>query len=278
MNDVNTEADVIQRLKDTTGIGFGNENPNVVHKVSYEDYGIQTATPEHAIDAVQLVGTQIRKLITADISDDTIIEVNGKKMTKKEWLDLYNAINTENILQAFADVDKIFKDPKKVEEILLEEIRGNQRYGMDMMRACTLDENNNFNIPLFDPVQSQRVQTLLNSVIKSRITKQKIRGGALIQVSDYGLTDELHMVFKDKNGNLISWESYSKKNKNATRENYEEYVKKAREEGSLAIAYLECYMPAYSREFYEPLMNPNTHQLDVTKLPEDLRKLIGYRV
>ena len=278
LNDVNTEADVIQRLKDTTGIGFGNENPNVVHKVSYEDYGIQTATPEHAIDAVQLVGTQIRKLITADISDDTIIEVNDKKMTKKEWLDLYNAINTENILQAFADVDEIFKDPKKVEEILLEEIRGSQRYGMDMMRACTLDENNNFNIPLFDPVQSQKVQTLLNSIIKDRITKQKIRGGALIQVSDYGLTDELHIVFKDKNGNLMSWELYSKKNKNATRENYEEYVKKAREEGSLAIAYLECYMPAYSREFYEPLMDPNTHQLDVTKLPEDLRKLIGYRV
>ena len=246
LNDVNTEADVIQRLKDTTGIGFGNENPNVVHKVSYEDYGIQTATPEHAIDAVQLVGTQIRKLITADISDVTI-EVNGKKMTKKEWLDLYNAINTENILQAFADVDKIFKDPKKVEEILLEEIRGNQRYGMDMMRACTLDENNNFNIPLFDPVQSQRVQTLLNSVIKSRITKQKIRGGALIQVSDYGLTDELHVVFEGEGANK-------------------------------RIKYLECYMPAYSREFYEPLMNPNTHQLDVTKLPEDLRKLIGYRV
>lgn len=247
LNDVNTETDVIQRLKDTTGIGFGNENPNVVHKVSYEDYGIQTATPEHAIDAVQLVGTQIRKLITADISDDTIIEVNGKKMTKKEWLDLYNAINTENILQAFADVDKIFKDPKKVEEILLEEIRGNQRYGMDMMRACTLDENNNFNIPLFDPVQSQRVQTLLNSVIKSRITKQKIRGGALIQVSDYGLTDELHVVFEGEGANK-------------------------------RIKYLECYMPAYSREFYEPLMDPNTHQLDVTKLPEDLRKLIGYRV
>lgn len=247
LNDVNTEADVIQRLKDTTGIGFNNENPNVVHKVSYEDYGIQTATPEHAIDAIQLVGTQIRKLITADISDDTIIEVNGKKMTKKEWLDLYNAINTENILQAFADVDKIFKDPKKVEEILLEEIRGNQRYGMDMIKACTLDENGNFNIPLFDPVQSQRVQTLLNSVIKSRITKQKIRGGALIQVSDYGLTDELHVVFEGEGANK-------------------------------RIKYLECYMPAYSREFYEPLMDPNTHQLDVTKLPEDLRKLIGYRV
>ena len=278
LNDVSTEDEVTQRLKDTTGIGFGNENPNVVHKVSYEDYGIQTATPEHAIDAVQLVGTQIRKLITADISDDTTITVDGRSMTKKEWLDLYNAINTENILQAFADVDEIFKDPKKVEEILLEEIRGNQRYGMDMMRACTLDENNNFNIPLFDPVQSQRVQTLLNSVIKSRITKQKIRGGALIQVSDYGLTDQLSIVFKDKNGNPLNYELYKKKYPNATRESYEEFVKNAQKEGKLSIMYLECYMPAYSREFYEPLMDPNTHQLDVTKLPEDLRKLIGYRV
>lgn len=86
LNDVSTEDEVTQRLKDTTGIGFGNENPNVVHKVSYEDYGIQTATPEHAIDAVQLVGTQIRKLITADISDDTTITVDGRSMTKKSGL------------------------------------------------------------------------------------------------------------------------------------------------------------------------------------------------
>lgn len=275
---VTSYKDTMEILKEATGIGFGNENPNVVHKVSYEDYGIQTATPEHAIDAVQLVGTQIRKLITADISDDAIIEVNGKKMTKKEWLDQYNAINTENILQAFMEVSKIFKDPKEVEKILLEEIRGNQRYGMNMIKACTLDENGNFNIPLFDPVQSQRVQTLLNSVIKSRITKQKIRGGALIQVSDYGLTEELNIVFKDKEGNLLTYEAYQKNHKNATREDYEEFVKEAREKGDLAIAYLECYMPAYSREFYGPLMDPNTHQLDVTKLPDDLRKLIGYRV
>lgn len=278
LNDVNTEADVIQRLNDTTGIGSGNENPNVVHRISYEDYGIQTATPEHAIDAVQLVGTQIRKLITADISPDAIIEVDGRKMTKQEWLDLYNAVNTENILQAFKGVDDIFKDPKEVEKILLEEIRGNQRYGIDMMRACTLDEKGNFNIPLFDPVQSQRVQTLLNSVIKSRITKQKIRGGALIQVSDYGLTDQLNIVFKDKNGNPLNYELYKKEYPNATRESYEEFVKNAQKEGGLSIMYLECYMPAYSREFYEPLMDPNTHQLDITKLPDDLRKLIGYRV
>lgn len=246
LNQVNDFKQVKEVLKNAT-IQNGVENPNVVHKVSYEDYGIQTATPEHAIDAVQLVGTQIRKLITADIAPDVTIEVDGKKMTKQEWLDLYNAINTENILQAFKSVNDIFKDPKKIEEALLEEIRGNQRYGIDMIRACTLNGDGQFNIPLFDPVQSQKVQTLLNSVIKSRITKQKIRGGALIQVSDYGLTDELHVVFEGEGSNK-------------------------------RIKYLECYMPAYSREFYEPLMKEGTHELDITKLPENLRKLIGYRV
>lgn len=246
LNQVNDFKQVKEVLKNAT-TQDGVENPNVVHKVSYEDYGIQTATPEHVIDAVQLVGTQIRKLITADIAPDAIIEVDGKKMTKQEWLNLYNAINTENILQAFIGIDEIFKDPKKVEEILLEEMRGNQRYGIDMMRACTLDENGQFNIPLFDPVQSQKIQTLLNSIIKSRITKQKIKGGALIQVSDYGLTDELHIVFEGEGENK-------------------------------RIKYLECYMPAYSSKFYEPLMKEGTHELDITKLPEDLRKLIGYRV
>ena len=246
LNKVNGYNQVKEALKNATSQN-GVENPNVVHKVSYEDYGIQSATPEHAIDAVQLVGTQIRKLITADISPNTIIEFDGKKMTKQEWLDMYNKINTENILQAFREVDEIFKDPKQVEKILLEEMRGNQRYGIDMIRACTLDKNGNFNIPLFDPVQSQRVQTLLNSIIKSRITKQKIRGGALIQVSSYGLTDELKIVFEGEGENK-------------------------------RIKYLECYMPAYSRKFYEPLMDPVTHQLDVNKLPDSLRKLIGYRI
>lgn len=246
LNAVKDYKATMEVLGNTTGIAYGMENPNVVHKVSYEDYGIQTATPEHAIDAVQLVGTQIRKLITADIADDTQITVGDKTMTKAEWLKLYNAINTENILQAFKEVDDIFQDPKEVEKIILEEVRGNTRYSLDMVRSCTLDENGNFNIPLFDPVQSNMVQQLLNSVIKSRVTKQKIRGGALIQVSAYGVTDQLKIVYEG-------------------------------EEENKRIKYLECFMPAYSREFYEPLMGEDG-RLDISKLPKNLRKLIGYRV
>lgn len=250
LNNVNSEEEVLKVLREQTGIGIGAENPNVVHKVSYEDYGIQTATPEHGIDAVQLVGTQIRKLITADISPDAIIEINGKSMTKQEWLDFYNAINTENILQKFAEISEEFKDPKNVEKLLLDEIRGNARYGQDMIKACTLNEKGHFTIPLYDPVQSQRVQQLLNSIIKSRVTKQKIKGGALIQVSSYGLSDQLNIVWEGEGANK-------------------------------RIKYLECYMPAYSKQFYKPLMKQDAdgnYYLDVNGLDDDLRKLIGYRV
>lgn len=242
--------DTMVVLKNATGIAYGQENPSVIHSVSYEDYGIQTATPEHAIDAVQLVGTQIRKLITADINATNDpkfkIVINGVAKTKQEWLDFYNEINTENIIDSFREIDEIFSDPKEIEKRLLEEIKGSTRYSRDLIYACTLDENGRFNIPLYDPVQSQRVQQLLNSIIKSTITKQKIKGGALIQVSCYGLSDNLQIVFEGEGENK-------------------------------RIKYLECYMPAYSKEFYKPLMDENG-VLDANKLPEDLRRLIGYRV
>ena len=173
---------------------------------------------------------------------------------------------------------KLFKNPKEVERVLLQTIRGSNRYGTEMITACTLDENGEFNIPLSDPVISQSIQNILNSIIKKTITKQKIKGGALIQVSDYGLTDELSIVFKDREGNKLNWESYHSKHPKASRKEYEDFVNNARKEGGLAIAYFECYMPAYSEQFYAPLMKKGTHELDINKLPESLRKAIGYRL
>ena len=244
---ISSVNNIKEYLGRATGIAYSNINPDVIHTVPYEDYGIQTETPEHGIDAVQLVGTQLRKLITADMPEGTRIIIGNKSMTKEEWLKVYNEINTENILYSFKEVDKIFSDKKEVEKILLDTMRGNPRYGTEMIRACTLGEDGNFNLPLYDPVISQKIQSLLNSVIRSRITKQKTRGGAFIQTAAYGYNDDLKIVFEGEG-----------KNKR--------------------IKYMECYMPAYSKEFYEPLMDSKTGQLDINKLPEDLRKLVGYRV
>lgn len=282
LSGLTTEAEVTKALEDATGVGHGEglENKDVVHTVSYEDYGIQTGTPEHIVDVTQLIGTQITKLIGADMAENAVFSmpaldraIDGllknselkdevipvldmtpadiKKqggLTKKQWYDLYQSLLTENILEDYEDVEKLFSSNESVADILRQDIESNPRYGRELLEACAYDEKTGeFRLPLHDPVHSYRIQSLLTSIIKSRITKQRIKGGSLYQVTSYGLTDDLHIVYEGEG-----------KNKR--------------------IKYFECYMPAYSREFFEPFMKEGSHVLDPSDLPEDLRKIVGYRV
>lgn len=253
INDVESYEEVMNVLEESTGVR-GMENPNYIHEFDYNDYGIQTSTPEHGIDKEQLVGTQIRRLIGADIADDAILTYGNKSMTKAEWFNYYNAVNVANIKAKFDEVKNIFSNPQELEKILQSEIRNNPRYGTDLLEACSLKDGK-FNIPLDDPSQALRIQSLLNSIIKGRITKQKIRGGALIQASAYGLERKPKLVFEGKG-----------KNKR--------------------LKYMECYIPCPSEELYNLLLNPETHEIDINKkdangnyiMPEKLREVIGYRV
>lgn len=255
--DIKSLLDSIIRNED------GSENREVVHEFNYEDYGIQVETPEHMIDKYQLFGTQIRKLITSDISDDARISVgDSKPLTKNEWWTMYNSLLTANVVDSYNEVSDEFSTIEHIAEIIQRELKGNTRYSDEIRKACELIEVTNpvtgetekvFNLPLYDPVQSDRVQHLLNSIIKKKVTKQMIKGGTGIQVSAYGLTDELKVV----------WEGEGKNRR---------------------MKYMECYLPAYSRQFFEPLMTYKTvngqqvGELDVNKLPEELRRIIGYRI
>jgi hypothetical protein len=37
--------------------------------------------------------------------------------------------------------------------------------------SCLLDENGKFMLPLGDPIQSKRIEQLINSIVKNRINK-----------------------------------------------------------------------------------------------------------
>ena len=257
LNDATNYASTMTILENATRIN-GKENPNVVHEFDYNDYGIQTSTPEHGIDKVQLVGTQIRRLISSDMNPNRDpnfkLKYKDREFTQQEWLNYFNAINTANIQEAFKEVSDKFNDIHEVEKELIREVRSNPRYGTDLIRALTLNENGNFNIPLIDPSQTLRIQALLNSILKNRVTKQKINGGALIQASPFGLDES-------KQPQII----YN-------------------EDGS--IKYFEAYLPCPTEELYNALLDPNTHELDINKkdskgnyiVPEKYREVIGYRV
>lgn len=258
LNGIEDAEEVKSKLQKEVYVeGADTINPEVVHEYNWDDYGIQVATPEHGINAIQLVGTQIRRLVGTDMGADAVFKVGNKSLTRDQWRDYFNAVNTANIREAFEKLDKEFKDPKKISDLLISEIKSNSRYSNDLIEAVTLNENGQFNIPIFDPSQSQKIQELLNSIIKSRIVKQKINGGSLIQATAWALNekDRPQIVWGiDKNG--------------------QKYIK-----------YIEAYIACPDDRLYELLLEDDG-SININKkdsngkpiVPEKYREAIGYRI
>jgi hypothetical protein len=68
---------------------------------------------------------------------------------------------------------------KRLSEILKKELLSSQRHSLDLFYACTLKDGD-FRVPLGDAVQSNKVEQLINSIIKNRINKQEIAGGPVV--------------------------------------------------------------------------------------------------
>ena len=276
-------------LEDVSKDG-GQLNPDIVDEIPFDRYGISTATPEHFIKredggGKSIVGTQIRKLIMADMPDDAVFNIHGKQYNKEEILRLYDELNVENLLNSFKDVNDIFSNPERLSEKLRDMSIGNSKYGVNLSEGFTIDENGEFAVPLCDPIGDNKIQELCTSIFKNIISKQKIKGGSLIQVSNYGYSDDLKIVFKNKDGEVLDYDVYKKKHRGATKEEYEKFAKQALENGELSIAYFECYMPIPDMEMLAPLIDPVTGYIDINKkkgdsyiFPEELRKCIGYRI
>lgn len=240
----------------------GDFKPDVVHEIPYEDYIIQQPTPEHLFDNEAVFGSQFRNLVISDMPDDPNfrVKINGKEYTKQEVLNLYNSIIVENLLEDWKKVKGKFADIESLQAAIFAAIKGNPKYGADTITALQIVEVVNpntgekqkvFNIPLDNPSTTNKIQEITTSIFKNGITKQTIKGASCILVSDFGLTDELHIIYG--------------------------------EDGS--IQGIPCYLPAYSRQFYEPFMvtrrNSNGEEyqeLDINKMPLELRKIVGYRI
>lgn len=258
-DNISTYEATLRILREQTGFnkegGIENNkgyNSDIVHQLSYEDYGIATATHEHLLDLEQLEGSQIRKLIIADLPESSIFNVGNLKLTKSELIDLYNKAHFLNIQDEFEQLAKDFQDPKKLQQILKDEIKSNDRYSKELLNLLSLDENGEFVIPFYEPTQSSRIQALLSSIVKSRIIKQKIKGGSCIQCSNFGHSDDLKFKF----------DTYTDEEGNTRHK----------------IKYMEVYMPAYSKKFFKPFMDPKTGEIDINRMPEELKNCLGYRV
>lgn len=258
-------------------------NSTYVQELNFEDYCIQQEVPEHFKDHEQQQGSQIRMIIPSDLHPNKKYKVEGQELTAKDFRRRYEEIISDNIEEAIEEVRKEFgldSGTKLTKNIALaktlqKEILSSPRYGLDLLMACLLDENGNFAVPLGDSIQSKRIEQLLNSIIKNRVNKQKIAGGPVVQVSNFGTSRQLNIRFKDKNNSILyTLNEYLEQGK--TEQEWIDYIN----ENQSGIAYYECFAPVYMQSIFEYFMDANGN-IDVEameKLSPELLKMIGYRI
>lgn len=286
-----------------------------VQEVPYEDYCLQQEVPDHFIDHEQAHGSQTRAIIPSDLEEyydpqkehdeeNTVYyeweewqKVPSKenpdrltwkkvkvKVNAQQYREMYENTIATNINMSIEDLKKElnFDTANRREanfalsKILKKEILSSSRYGLDMLTACSIDkETGEFKLPLGDPIQCKQFEQLLNSIIKNRVNKQKIPGGPVVQVSNFGASKQLHIRFKDKTGNLIPLEEeYKAKEHNGM--SYKEYCK----ENQDGIAYFEVFAPIWSQDLVDKFGDENG-DIDIKAIEAvdpDLLKLITYRI
>jgi len=241
----------------------GKIRAEVLHEIPYEDYSVQQPTPEHMFDTDAVFGSQLRNLAPADMEDSFTMKLPGsdKVLNKKQILDLYRSLINENLLDGYKEARGVFSNIHELQKRLKAIIRGNPKYGNDMIEAIQIIKITNpvtgkeeevFNLPLENISTTEKLQEIVTSIFKNSITKQRINGGSAILASDIGLTHELHINYN--------------------------------EDGS--VESFDCYLPATSKKFYDVFMKDtidkdgnHIYELDVKKLHEaGLDKMVGYRI
>ena len=185
-----------------------SEIENSYIELSNDSYRIQTNVPEHHMDTTVLFGTQIRKLIISNLKDTSIngtYKINGKQYTRSELLKLYIDTINQNLIADSKELDEFFKTNEKLVDLLSEEVR-DRGLAKKYLTALNLDSQGEFVFPLFFPITSKKAESLMSSLFANRITKQKIKGGSFVQVSDIISSKELRVV-KDDNGSIIEMEA-----------------------------------------------------------------------
>lgn len=248
------------RIKNSDELAKGLKQGAYVHQLNYSNYRIQTNVPEH-INAVQLFGTQVRKLIMAKlklrIPGATYSKYVGGKtvnlggnlgkvnLNGENLISFYNSLHVANILDSYNTFKDVMDDPERISELLVQTAANNTRESDDNILSYSLDDFQKFVVPLFEGSLEHDSAALLWSVFKKYVNKQAIKGGSAVQVSAMGITgykeDEnlKYITDPDNPSNIIGaecilpWDiDFTDSNGNKVSLEFEEYC---HEDGTLKL-------------------------------------------
>ena len=246
-----------------------------VKAIPVEDYAIQNEVPLHMRDHTQIWGSQMRSILESNLLYADF-EGNPVTFTFTDSKGETYTLNREAFIKAYEEASRAISDEAvdsirkelglskgnpidtkvAIAKVLQNEISSNPgRYGNDLLLACTIDEYGNFRIPPGDPIQSKRIEQLVNSIVKNRLNKPKVPGGLGVQVSNFGTSRRLNIRFFMKDGKTLlpTRDEWLAKNPDKTADDYTKFCK----ENQGGYAYEENYAPAHTRAFFDLFTDRN---------------------
>lgn len=258
----------------------GNYHPNTpnlnkIHTFKLQDYVIVQPVDDHYLDHEAIFGSQLRNIVPANLPDNftCTLRIKGKEvqLNKEQTIELYNTLITDQLLDSYnEDLRKKFNSIKEFKKYIDDLVASNDKYGEDIYNALQLDESGtDFRMPLTSSNLSNKIDEIILSAAKNAIQRQKIKGGNIVLVSNFGFTNTL----KTKT------------------ETVEVINDKGEKEERQRIKYIPCYAPMSMMQIYQDYLEEESDSKGNTWYTINFEKLkksknidpkfldmVGYRI
>lgn len=262
-----TEAE--RMLQKAYNAGLRDPSKDIRHKEAWSRVGKQIPSKEHLVDKIQGIGTQIDKLITTDMEETweytgpdgkkvkspTVVKLRDAegnvvaRYTPSEYNEKLNRLKISNMRDNLLTLEKQFGGKEKLSQMLTETMSATGKYTDNVLEAVKIDpKTGDFDIPLDNPFIVNAVASVVASAVRSRVVKQKTRGGTSVQFSSVGRSEALKTVW------------------GVDEETGQPYIK-----------YCEAMLPAWSKGLFKAYAKPDG-TIDINDVPVELRTMVGYRV
>lgn len=272
--EVYNSLDVQYRMDENGNYSPNIPNANKIHTFKLQDYVIVQPVDDHYLDHEAIFGSQLRNIVPANLPDNftCTLKIKGKEiqLNKEQTIQLYNTLITDQLIDSYnLNLHKKFSSIKEFKKYIDDLISSNDKYGEDIYHALQLDESGtDFRVPFTSPNLSNKIDEIILSAAKNAIQRQKIKGGNIVLVSNFGFTSDLHVETEtvevtDEGGNI---------------------TKQKR------IKYIPCYAPMSMMQIYKDYLQEEDdgkgniwYTIDFEKLKKNnispkFLDMIGYRI
>lgn len=206
----------------------------------------QQVIPEHHIDEENVFSIQIRRMIIEDLLDDTEYDIKDwKSLDKEKLISLYQDIISVNISGSLKTLNGEINNISKITDILLKKVRslglGGRHEEALELKIDKLTGKQKPKQVLYSPTTGKKNEQILSSLHKHNVIRQKIKGINAVQFSSFGYSDILKPM-RYENGKVLP---------------------------------AEILLPWWTKEYYT---NPETGEVDIKDIPDNLLEMIGYRI